>query len=278
MEDTMKHNDQLNLAECLAVCERAARAGGAVVQDWADRFQARGKSRSNDLVTQADLDSQDAIRRIVLDAFPDHVVLGEEEGLGHETRGARSDDDTYRWVADPLDGTTNYVHRVPHYCVSLAMERAGRPLVGVVYDPNRDECFAAQAGAGAWCNGEPITTSGATGLDQTLAVAGFPYDLNLESPDLKIFLDIAPRCRSVRRTGSAALNLSYVAAGRFDMYWSYSTKIWDVAAGALLVEQAGGVVSATDGGPFDLDRGHLLAAATPELHAELLATVRRVGA
>jgi myo-inositol-1(or 4)-monophosphatase len=250
----------------LEVCEKAVRVGGAVVQDWVGRFEVRKKGPT-DLVTQADVACQEAVRNVVLEAFPAHSLLGEENtpANAHQTRTE------YRWVVDPIDGTTNYAHGVPHYCVSLALERNGELLVGAVYDPSLNECFTAEKGKGAWLNGRAIHVSKVETMGDALAAVGFPYDLNPKSPDLLLFLEVMYRCQAMRRTGSAALNLCNVAAGRFDMFWSYSTHIWDVAAGILLIQEAGGIVTSTTGGKVDLDRGTFLAASTQALHDQLRA-------
>ena len=276
----------------MRVCEAAVRAGGQVVQDWAGRFDVRKKGPA-DLVTQADFASQEVVRKTVLASFPDHCLLGEEAGdcpnfRGHrgeavvdengtvpfeaapaQAAGTAAPQNEYRWIVDPLDGTTNYVHGVPHYCVSLALERNGRLLVGAVYDPILDECFTAIDGRGAWLNGQPIHASGVSALSEALAAVGFPPNVQPDAPDLRVFLEMLPRCQAIRRTGSSALNLCYLAAGRFDLYWSYSTRIWDVAAGVLIVREAGGCVTSPDGGEFSLEEARFLAAATPELHARL---------
>ena len=248
----------------LRVCESAVRAGGRVVQDWAGRFDVRKKGPA-DLVTQADLASQEIVRKTVLGAFPDHCLLGEETEPGQSA----ADRAEYRWIVDPLDGTTNYVHGVPHYCVSLALERNGRLLVGAVYDPVLDECFTAVDGRGARLNGQPIHASGVSTISEALAAVGLPPNVQPDAPDLRLFLEMLPRCQAIRRTGSSALNLCYLAAGRFDLYWSYSTHVWDVAAGVLIVREAGGCVTSPDGGEFSLEEASFLAAATPELHARL---------
>lgn len=260
----MKKPDEY--ARYLEVCETAVRAAGRVVLDWVDRFEPRQKRAPNDLVTQADLAAQETITRIVLDAFPDHTIVGEESPA--EQRAASGEN--FRWIIDPVDGTTNFVHGVPHYAVSLALERRGELLVGAILDPNAEECYTAARGRGAALNGQPIATSKVGALSEALAAVGFPYNLTHRSPDLLLFLEVAMRSQSVRRTGSAALNLAYLAAGRFDLFWSFSTHVWDIAAGILLVAEAGGTATAPDGGPLDLDSGKFLAAATPELHAELL--------
>ena len=250
--------------EYLRVCEEAVRIGGQVIQGWVGRFEVRQKGPA-DLVTQADLASQEAVRRAVLGAFPAHCLLGEEKKPG-EPAAARAE---YRWIVDPLDGTTNFVHGVPHYSVSLALERNGELLVGAVYDPILDECFTAAVGQGARLNGRPIHTSSVSTLSETLAAVGFPPNVRRDAPDLMLFLEMTCRCQGIRRTGSSALNLCYLAAGRFDVYWSYSTKIWDVAAGALILREAGGHITSPTGGDFRLEEAHFLAAANRELHAKL---------
>jgi myo-inositol-1(or 4)-monophosphatase len=255
-----------NLNRYLDTCIQAARDGGESLVRWAGRVDSRVKGAGNDLVTQADLASQAAVRDVILAAFPDHAVLGEEEQLGHDPAESAE----YRWIVDPLDGTTNYVHGLPFYCVSIALEHRGELLVGAVFDPNRDECYTAAAGGGAWCNGRPIAVSRTQRLADALTVAGFPYELRADSPDMELFVDLAPRCRSVRRTGSSALNLCYLAAGRFDLFGCYSTKPWDVAAGVLIAAEAGGVVTGPTGGAFRPSDGRFLAAATPALHRQLL--------
>lgn len=251
-----------DLRPFLDVCERASRAGGAVLLDWAGRFQVHEKGPA-DLVTEADLASQDTVRKILLDAFPDHGFLGEEN------LSIPPSADGYRWIVDPLDGTTNYVHAIPHFCVSIALEHHGRLVVGTVYDPVADECFTAIASGGAFVNGRPLQTSGVTRLDQAVAAMSFPARLQRESPELDEFCVVAVEAQTMRRFGSSALNLCYVAAGRFDVYWASSTKIWDIAAGVLMVLEAGGIVTDRSGIPFRIDRPQVVAASTTELHANL---------
>lgn len=266
------------MSEYIKVCEKAVRAGGALLLEKIGRVEVREKGR-NDLVTEADFASQEVVRRTILDAFPDHFIIGEED----EPTGAVSEADPagheeeFRWFVDPLDGTTNYVHQVPHFCVSVAVERSGRLLAGAVYNPVADECFLAVAGEGACLNGRPIRTSRVACLSEALAAVGFPPQVNADSPDLKFFLEALQECQSMRRTGSAALNLSYVAAGRFDAAWSFSIRSWDVAAGVLLIREAGGIVTAPDGSPFTLDDPCFLAAANGQLHDELRGLVMRAG-
>lgn len=261
------------MRDYIDVCEEAARAGGAVLLDKVGHVAVREKGPA-DLVTEADLASQEAIRRIILEAFPDHVVLGEEDDP--ETP-ARHEPPAFRWLVDPLDGTTNYVHRVPHYSVSIALEGAGELLAAAVYDPVLGEMFTATVGGGAFLNGRRLHTSTVQDMSGSLAAAGFPPNVQENSPDLRVFVEAVTRCQAIRRTGSAALNLCYLAAGRFDLVWSLSTKVWDVAAGVLLIREAGGVVSSLNGGDLVVDDGRLLAAANRPLLDELRCLVALAG-
>jgi myo-inositol-1(or 4)-monophosphatase len=256
----------------LDTCEKAVRCAGDLLRDRMGKVKVRLKGRA-DLVTEADLAAQEVIRQTVLGAFPDHLLLGEEDATPESGRIVGNE---YRWIADPLDGTTNYVHQVPFFSVSLALEHNGQLLVGAVYDPSADECFAAAAGCGAMRNGVPIRTSRVKTLGDALVSAGFPNVVAEDAPDLKMFLAGLRVCQALRRTGSAALNLAYVAAGRFDAAWSFSTKVWDVAAGSLLIREAGGVIVSSKGVGSPLD-GTYLAAANPELHAELVELAHRAG-
>lgn len=241
----------------------AAHEGGRVLQEWRGRFSVREKSRAN-LVTEADEASQSAIVHSLRNRFPDHGFLGEE------SLNDRIEDTEIFWIIDPLDGTTNYVHGFPYYCVSIALSVKGRLAVGVIYDPNRNEIFSAIYGAGAWCNGDKITTSGETNLQNAMAIASLPIAADPENPAVLRFLHAMTRMQTVQRTGSAALNLAYVACGRIDAFWSSSLYAWDVAAGALLVVESGGSVTSLTGASFDIFIPSLLAASTPILHQELV--------
>ena len=253
------------MAEYIEVCETAVRRAGSAIMDMLGRVQVREKGRS-DLVTEADLASQEIVRRTVLEAFPDHGLVGEEDRPSESTASVRE----YRWVVDPLDGTTNYVHRVPHFCVSLALERHGELLVGAVLDPALDECFTAVRGRGARLNGTPIRASRIDRLADSLVAVGFPNVVTRDTPDLLLFNEAVMSCQSMRRTGSAALNLAYVACGRFDAAWAFVSKIWDFAAGALLIEEAGGVITRLDGSRLETEHGTFLASGTRAVHAEIL--------
>jgi len=257
----------------LEVCENAVRRAGTVLVDRFGRVSARKKGPS-DLVTEADLAAQEVVRHTIHKAFPEHALVGEEDPPG---RTPMKRQDGFRWIVDPLDGTTNYVHRVPFFSVSLALEHCGELLVGAVYNPMSGECFTAAAQRGAFLNGSQMRTSDVRTLSEALIAAGFPPAVTPNLPDLRLFNEIVLVSQSVRRTGSAALNLAYVAAGRFDAGWSFSTKIWDVAAGALLITEAGGMVTSLSGGQRPPNSGSFLVAATPELHGELLRLVQRLG-
>jgi myo-inositol-1(or 4)-monophosphatase len=254
------------MSDYLKTCERAARAGGQVLLDWIGRFQAREKAPA-DLVTEADLASQEEIRRILLSTFPDHAFLGEE---GNPAGPA---DAEYRWLVDPLDGTTNYVHQIPHYCVSIALEHKGKLVCGAVFDPVSHECFTAEAGRGANLNGRRIAASQTASIGDAVVVVSFPPRVKPKSRELAEFERVIAACQAIRRTGSAALNLCYVAAGRFDAYWGGHTQAWDVAAGALILQEAGGIITNPDGGELDINRPRFVAAGTRELHAEMMKLV-----
>ncbi len=230
-------------------------------------ISAREKAPA-DLVTEADVAAQREIRSILLAATPEFGFVGEED---RDDQAGWIGSSEFCWVVDPLDGTTNYVHGLENYCVSVALRRGQKPVLGVVLDPVRDELFWAIEGQGAFLNGRVLRTSAQQRLDQSLMAASFAARVPRNSPEIGRFVEVLHRCQAVRRLGSAALNLCYVAAGRLDGYWATSAKAWDVAAGVLCVEQAGGQVTAIDGGPFCLQYPTLIAAATAPLHAELFA-------
>lgn len=206
-----------------------------------------------DLVTNFDRRAQDLIYDRLSATFPEHGFLAEE-GL------SRREKSEFRWVFDPLDGTTNFAHRFPIFTVSIALEHQGSIVLGVVYDPMREEMFQAVKGEGAWLNGRRISVSSVADLDGSLLATGFPYDLR-ESPvnNITHFNHFLTRAQAVRRCGSAALDLCYVGCGRFDGFWELKLKPWDQAAGALIVEQAGGRVSDFAGGAFDITGRECLA-------------------
>jgi len=245
----------------------AARVGGRILQDWIGRFSVREKSRAN-LVTEADEASQAAIVQSLKNRFPEHGFLGEE---GLNDRHAETE---AFWIIDPLDGTSNYVHGFPYYAVSIALWVRDRVEVGVIFDPTRNEIFAAAHGAGATLNGQPIKTSGEDQLKSAMAMASLPVATDPENPAVKQFLRALTKLQTVQRSGSAALNLAYVATGRIDCFWSSSLHPWDVAAGALLVTESGGSVTKLDGSAFDIFVPDLLSASTALLGQELVTTLR----
>jgi myo-inositol-1(or 4)-monophosphatase len=223
-----------------------------------------------DLVTEVDLECERMCREAIAERFPEHDVLAEEGGTESSSR-PRS---RWRWVFDPLDGTTNYAHGLPIYCASLGLEVDGRAEVGAVYDASRRELFTAVRGGGAQLNGRPLAVSETSTLIDALIVTGFPYTVHRQAGDLvALFGAFLSRARAVRRLGSAALDLCYVAAGRFDAFWEQHLKPWDVAAGALIAEEAGGRVTDMDGSPFDPAAAHLVAS-NARVHDEMLTVIR----
>jgi myo-inositol-1(or 4)-monophosphatase len=247
-----------------AACE-AARQAAAVLASWRRRFAVHEKGRF-DLVTDADLASQRTIQDFLKRRFPDHGFLGEDD----KSAGARPGPDAPpTWIVDPLDGTTNYVHDCPLYCVSLGLQVAGELVVGVVYDPTRQEMFAAARGQGAWLGDQRLSTSRADRLEEALLSTGFPPDLRGQEKALDWWRHFSLRTRSLRRTGTTAINLAYVAAGRFDGYWAFDNHVWDVAGGTVLIREAGGLITNVDGSPFDPYTPDALASNGP-LHAVLL--------
>jgi myo-inositol-1(or 4)-monophosphatase len=249
-------------SEWLAAAIAAAQCGGRVLQEWLGRFSVREKSRSN-LVTDADEASQGAIVEVLRSRFPGYGLLGEEN--------LREGDDWQKpcWVIDPLDGTTNYVHGFPYYCVSVALAIGGQVEAGAIFDPTRGDVFAALRGKGATLNGVPMQTSGETRLGSAMGIASLPVATSPDDPAVRRFLRALGRMQTVQRTGSAALNLASLAAGRIDAFWSTSLHPWDVAAGVLLVQEAGGSLTTVSGGRFDLFVPDLLAASTAELGRQL---------
>ncbi len=245
------------------ICTYAAKIGGRILRDMLGKVGVREKGRA-DLVTDADFAAQKAIRGIVLGAFPGHLFLGEESDANERSEAASSFD--FRWIVDPLDGTTNFVHGVPLFASSVALARGKDVLCGTVYNPMIDECFTAAKDEGAFLNDMPIRVSDVSEISAALASVSFPTTTLGDSPDLVAFLKLVPEAQAIRRTGSTAINLAYLAAGRFDLMTCYGANAWDVAAGVLLVREAGGVVTAPDGGPFDIDNGASLAASTATLH------------
>lgn len=254
--------------ELLATCEQAAQAGAEQLLAWRGKFSTSEKS-ARDLVTDADLASQAAIRKVIESKF-DLGTESEHGFLGEEDPEPSQLEKPYCWVVDPLDGTTNYVHDFPCFAVSVAVVEDGELAAGVVLDPLRSECFRAAAGLGANLNGQALKTSMTTEVEQSLVAISFPPNLQPDSPDLKAFLNVAGCCQAVRRTGSAALNLAYVASGRLDAHWAHFIHPWDAAAGVLLVREAGGVTTSSTGGDFCLEKAAYAVSSTRKLHEGLM--------
>lgn len=243
------------LQSFLDIATEAALAAGAVLQSyWGKLEDVQEKGRPGDLVTEADKASEAVVLKILERHFPNHAVLAEESGQ----IGDRSN--PFLWAIDPLDGTTNYAHQYPFYAVSIGLLIEGVPQVGVVYDPFRQELFRAAKGLGATRNRTPIQVSGTATLAKSLLVTGFAYDRR-ETPDNNYaeFCHLTHITQGVRRGGSAAIDLAYTACGRLDGYWERGLSPWDLAAGVVLVEEAGGTVTAYDGGAFNLSTGRILA-------------------
>lgn len=251
----------------LDVALSAAREAGALLRErQQDVLNVRHKG-SIDLVTDADLASERLIAGYIANAFPDDALLAEEgTGTGSGDRSGR------RWIVDPLDGTTNYSHGYPMYAVSIALEADGEVQVGVVYVPVLDEMFAAINGHGATLNGKPARVSDADALIDSMLSTGFAYDPEIRPENYPHFQAFTDRAQAVRRDGAAALDLCYVACGRFDGFWERELSPWDVAAGALLVTEAGGAISDYSGGPLDIFAREAVAS-NGRIHAQLLETL-----
>lgn len=253
--------------EALSVCAAAARAGGRVLTEWLGRFTASTKG-PRDLVTEADLASQREIRRLLLGAFPDHAFIGEESSA-EERQAAGAG---MRWIVDPLDGTSNYVHGFPAYCVSIGLACGDDLLVAAIYDPVHDELFTAKRGGGAACNDRPIRVAPQADPAAALVAVSFPAHVARQSQAVADFLAIVPHVHAVRRTGSTAINLAYLACGRLDAFWVRRIACWDVAAGLLIAREAGAVIGSFAGdtaAPVSMADPSFIAASSAELFAQL---------
>jgi myo-inositol-1(or 4)-monophosphatase len=249
--------------------EAIAREAGALLMRHFTRrtsFEYKGEV---DLVTEADRGSEKLIAERLRERWPEHDLVGEE--------GARSETGAeYRWYVDPLDGTTNFAHGYPVFCVSIALvHKDGQLEVGVLYDPTRDEMFSAECGQGATLNGKPIRVSTMKRLAESLLGTGFPSQKRHANPNIHFYQQITLRSHGVRRAGSAALDLANVACGRYDGFWEFNLNPWDTAAGVLLVQEAGGRVTRFDGSPFRLDSREVLAS-NGLVHQEVMANFQEI--
>jgi myo-inositol-1(or 4)-monophosphatase len=258
----------------LNIAVKAARRAGAIINRAAlDRGQLEVRTkRANDFVTQVDRAAENAIIDVVRQAHPDHAILAEESGDSAAGKaGAKAD---YRWIIDPLDGTTNFIHGFPQYCVSIAIQHRGVTEHGVVYDPSKNELFTASKGAGAFLDDRRIRVTKCANLKDALVGTGFPFKelsrLDLYCRQLRGLME---GTAGVRRAGAAALDLAYVAAGRLDAFWELGLSPWDMAAGALMIQEAGGLVGDLTGETGWMESGDI-AAATPRVFPQLLQALR----
>lgn len=265
----------LDLSAAMQVACQAARLAGSILLSMKGSATVHAKS-GKDLVTDADFAAQVAISNHLLEAYPDHDFLGEEGELGLAGSNPKpSKKSPYRWVVDPLDGTTNYAHGLPQYAVSIALTLYKEPILGVIYDPEADEMFSALKGQGALLNNKPIHTSQEKNLSMALVAAGLSPNLKQDSPEIQQVVRMLLACQGIRRLGSAALNLCYVACGRLDGYWGGTLKIWDIAAGVLIVRESGGVVSDFQGQDDQAFEGALIASATRQLQHSIQETITK---
>jgi myo-inositol-1(or 4)-monophosphatase len=253
----------LILTKEFEVAIAAAQAAGEVLRSGFGQQQVVRYKGEVDLVTEADEKAEQKIKEVLREAFPNYGMLTEESG---ELEG----EGDYRWIVDPLDGTTNYAHGLPIFSVSVALERAGETVLGVVHDPMAQETYAAERGGGATLNGRPIRVSDTDELIRALLATGFPYDRDEVPAVLDLFGRFAMLTQSMRRLGSAALDLCYVAAGRLDGYYERGVKAWDVAAGVLILEEAGGEATDYRGHRLDPLEGGEVVASNGLLHPELV--------
>jgi myo-inositol-1(or 4)-monophosphatase len=248
-----------------------AQEAGALLKEFFTKGVETEYKGDVDLVTVADRTAEKLIRERLAEAFPEHGIYGEEGTRDRLESG-------FRWYVDPLDGTTNFAHGFPHFCVSMGLEERpaglrpdedGRLVAAVIYDPLLDELFTAERGRGAWLNGKPMRVSRIRSLSEALVATGFPSHKRHASPNIHFYQEFTLRSHGVRRAGSAALDLAYVAAGRFEAFWEFKLNPWDTAAGLLLVEEAGGRITDFAGGPWRLDSREILAS-NRLIHEELL--------
>ncbi|MEL6491032.1 MAG: inositol monophosphatase family protein [Cyanobacteria bacterium J06634_6] len=263
----MPHSPE-DLQRFLDIATEAACAGGAVLQHyWGNLSNIQQKGRPGDLVTEADKAAEKEVLAVLKRHVPDHAILAEESGsIGIQTDGLL-------WAVDPLDGTTNYAHQYPFCGCSVGLLIEGKPAVGAIFDPVHNALFRAAKGLGATCNRQPISVSSTDALAESLLVTGFAYDRR-ETIDNNYaeFCQLTHLTRGVRRGGSASIDLAFVACGRLDGYWERGLSPWDIAAGVILVEEAGGTVSAYDQSPFEVESGRILAT-NGKIHQELSSTL-----
>ena len=254
----------------LALVELWAKQAGEIVRMSYGKGHSIGYKTDSDLVTECDQQTEDFLVSLIQQHFPTHSIIGEENG--HQAGIP-----TARWIIDPVDGTTNFAHGFPYFCVSLAFVDEIGSLYGVVYDPIHDECFSAERGKGAFLNGHPIHVSSTQELKKSLLVTGFSHNLHEHvDRNVRLFSELNALSRATRRLGAAALNMANVAAGRLDAYWELLVKPWDIAAGLLIVREAGGTATRVDGSGDLLTPPCSILVSTPAIHTELVETIQSI--
>ena len=250
------------------VALKAVKEGAAILMEYLGKVKSINYKGDINIVTEADQKSEQKIISIIKDTYPDHRILAEETGdSGHSS--------PFKWIIDPLDGTTNYAHGYPCFCVSIAIEFEEEIICGLICDPAREELFTAQKGKGAYLNGSPITVSSTDQLNTSLLCTGFPYDVREEmDSNIHHFRNFLMKAQAVRRDGSAALDLCYIAAGRFDGFWEQKLHPWDVAAGSLIVSESGGKLSTYGGDPFSIYLPEIVAS-NGTIHSQMLDVLGR---
>lgn len=271
----MEQTGIIGVKSYTAVAVNCASKAGEWIKSRIGRFAEPDLKQSmHDLVTEVDKGSERLIRNLIATHFPQHSFLGEEGVEPGPEASAKALEEVgnaeYLWIVDPIDGTTNFVHGFPFYSVSIALAHRGQVIVGVVYDPSKDELFVAERGKGAYVHGKPMKVSKEKTLRQSLVATGFPADHQMALPlNLRQIQAVAPKVRNVRTAGSAALHMAYVAAGRLSGFWEIGLNSWDLAAGSLLVEEAGGRVTDQSGEPYHLGVRNVVAS-NGAVHGELL--------
>ena len=254
-----------NLNDFYLTAQRAAKSAGSTIRRMSNQQSVVDFKQTRDMVTNVDRAAEQIIIDIIQAKFPQHSILAEERGEIHQP------DSDFEWIIDPLDGTTNFVHRFPAYCVSVGVAYRGEMVVGAIYDPLRDELFCAKKGSGAFLNGRAIHVSDTNELGKSLLATGFPYiNDELFELNMRIWVNLYGQTQGLRRAGSAALDLANVACGRLDGFWEFSLKQWDMAAGTLLIQEAGGVVTGICGKPFNIGTVPHIIAGNDEIHEAML--------
>ncbi len=266
--------DNKDVQKYLRSAIEAAEAGAQIQKEYLGKKIDIKLKGDIDLVTEVDIRCEEVIKNILMNRYPDHLFVAEEAAEKNGVDNPKSDTHQFAWVVDPLDGTTNFAHGFPVYCSSVALCMNGLPVAGAVADPTRDETFSAGLGLGAFLNGEPISVSPTKKLISSLLATGFPYGIKTEKRNnLAEFGRVVVEAQAIRRPGAAALDLCYVAAGRLEGFWEFHLRSWDMAAGALIVAEAGGKVSMSDGADFTLSRSDIVAT-NGHIHDELLALLK----